>query len=495
VKNVGGDQAAARRQNLTTLRERLGDVYPNDFRPGSTTAELHTRYDAAAEGELSAAPVAHLAGRIISRRDFGKVAFFHLRDGSGSMQVFVRRDHLAADDFAIFTALDIGDIVGVWGRPMRTRTGELSVLADGLRLLAKALRPLPEKWHGLQDVELRYRRRYLDLMANPEVRSTFETRARIIQEVRNFLTARGFLEVETPMMQAIPGGAAARPFQTHHNALGIDLFLRVAPELFLKRLIVGGIERVFELNRTFRNEGISTQHNPEFTMLELYQTYATFEDLIDLTEALVVTLAETVTGSRQIRYGEHDIDLTPPWRRVELSATVAEATGLGADALGSESALRDALHRHGVQVPARPTPGKLLVALFEHLVEPELIQPTFAVRYPVDVSPLARRNDHTPALVDRFELFIAGRELANGFSELNDPVDQRARFEEQARDRQAGDEEAHIVDEDYLQALEYGMPPTAGEGIGIDRLVMLLTNTPSIRDVILFPQLRPERPS
>jgi len=428
-------------------------------------------------------------------RDFGKTAFFHVQDGSGSIQVYAKREHTGADRFGVLRALDVGDIVGVWGRPMRTRTGELTILADGLRLLAKALRPLPEKWHGLQNVELRYRRRYLDLMVNPEVRALFEKRARIIQGVRDFLVARGFLEVETPMMQAVAGGAAARPFQTHHNALGIDLYLRVAPELFLKRLVVGGIERVFELNRTFRNEGISAEHNPEFTILELYQAYATFDDLMTLTEELFLNLADMIVGSRRICYGDHEIDLTPPWRRVDLASAVGEATGLAADELASEEALKEAAVLRGVAVPPRPTWGKLLVSLFENLVEPELIQPTFATGYPVDVSPLARRNDQVPSLVDRFELFIAGRELANAFSELNDPEDQRARFEEQLRNRVAGDEEAHAMDEDYLHALEYGMPPAAGEGIGIDRLVMLLTNAPSIRDVIFFPQLRPERRS
>jgi lysyl-tRNA synthetase class 2 len=495
VKDAGGDQVAARRHNLATLRDQIGQVYPNDFRPDTGTRALHDQCGAASEEDLAAAPVARIAGRLISRRDFGKAAFCHLQDGAGTLQVFIKRDHLSADYYAAFTTLDIGDVVGVWGQPMRTRTGELTLLADGIRVLAKALRPLPDKWHGLQDVEIRYRRRYLDLMVNPEVRSIFETRARIIEGIRTFLTGRGFLEVETPMMQAIAGGAAARPFQTHHNALGLDLFLRVAPELFLKRLIVGGFERVFELNRTFRNEGISTQHNPEFTMLELYQAYATYEDMMELTERLIVSLAETLTGGLQIRYGEHDIDLSPPWRRVGLEAAVADATGLGADALASETALRETLVSHGGQIPPRVTRGKLLLALFEHLVEPELIQPTFAIGYPVDVSPLARRNDQVPEIVDRFELFIAGREIANAFSELNDPADQRVRFEEQARDREAGDEEAHLVDEDYLQALEYGMPPTAGEGIGIDRLVMVLTNAASIRDVILFPQLRPERES
>jgi lysyl-tRNA synthetase class 2 len=468
-----------------------GDVYPNDFKPDTTATALHARYEGGAS--LEGAPVVRVAGRIRRLRDFGKAAFVDVHDASGRVQVHVRRDHTGAEGYEVFRSLDLGDIVGVWGAPTRTRTGELTILADGIRLLAKALRPLPEKWHGLQDVEIRYRRRYLDLMVNPEARSVFVTRARIIDAVRVFLTRRGFLEVETPMMQPVPGGAAARPFVTHHNALGMDLYLRVAPELFLKRLVVGGIERVFELNRTFRNEGISTEHNPEFTILELYQAYATFEDLMVLTEDLFGHVAEAVLGTRRFRYADHEIDLTPPWRRVDLAASVAEATGLDTGALASEAALRQALERHGIPLPPRPTVGKLVLSLFEHLVEPTFVEPTFAVRYPVDVSPLARRTAGQPALVDRFELFIAGRELANAFSELNDPDDQRRRFEEQVKDRQAGDEEAQPMDEDYVEALEYGMPPTAGEGIGIDRLVMLLTNAQSIRDVILFPQLRPER--
>jgi lysyl-tRNA synthetase class 2 len=330
-------------------------------------------------------------------------------------------------------------------------------------------------------------------MVNPEVRAVFERRARIIEHVRRFLGDRGFLEVETPMMQGIAGGAAARPFVTHHNALDLDLYLRVAPELFLKRLVVGGVERVFELNRTFRNEGISTEHNPEFTILEVYQAYATFEDMMTLTEALIGEVAEAVLGTRLIRYAGREIDLTAPWPRIDLRTLVAEATGLDADALASADALGAFASRRGVPLPARPSVGKLLVALFEHLVEPELVRPTFVLRYPVEVSPLARRTDGAPGLVDRFELFIAAREIANAFSELNDPDDQRARFEEQLKDRMAGDEEAHAMDEDYVQALEYGMPPTAGLGIGIDRLVMLLTDSSSIRNVILFPQLRPER--
>ena len=489
----GSDQIAVRRRKLAALREQGGDVYPNDFRPETTAATLHARYDQASEETLGALPPTRLAGRVMGLRDFGKAAFLQLQDATGRIQAHVRRDHVAPEVYETLRALDLGDIVGVWGGLMRTRTGELTVLADGLRLLTKALRPLPEKWHGLQDVETRYRRRYLDLMVNPDVRTLFERRARIIEGVRRFLVERGFLEVETPMMQGIAGGAAARPFVTHHNALDIDLYLRVAPELFLKRLVVGGVERVFELNRTFRNEGISTEHNPEFTILEVYQAYATFEDMMTLTEMLIADVAAAVLGTRVVPYGGHEIDLTPPWRRADLHALVAEATGLDDEALASVDALRAVALERGVPLPTRPTAGKLAVALFEHLVEPALVQPTFVLRYPVEVSPLARRTVGAPALVDRFELFIAAREMANAFSELNDPDDQRARFEEQLKDRLAGDEEAHAMDEDYVQALEYGMPPTAGLGIGVDRLVMLLTDSASIRNVILFPQLRPER--
>ncbi|MGH7769121.1 MAG: lysine--tRNA ligase, partial [Candidatus Binatia bacterium] len=381
----------------------------------------------------------------------------------------------------------------VWGHLFRTKTKELTIEAKGLRLLAKCLRPLPEKWHGLADVEARYRQRYVDLMVNREVKELFQRRSQIIRIIRRFFEERDFLEVETPMMQSIPGGAAARPFITHHNALNMELYLRVAPELFLKRLLVGGMERVFELNRNFRNEGVSVRHNPEFTMLEFYQAYATYDDLMALTEDLFTTIAKEVVGSLKINYGEHEIDLKTPWRRLSLVDSIAEYGGAERHALADAAGLSALAQAKGLKFEPGLPYGKLLVEVFEKLVEPQLIQPTFIMGYPLEVSPLARKSERNPALVDRFELYVGGRELANAFSELNDPADQRERFEKQAAARKAGDDEAHAFDEDYVRALEYGMPPAAGEGIGIDRLVMLFTASPSIRDVILFPLLRPER--
>jgi len=386
----------------------------------------------------------------------------------------------------------VGDIVGVQGKPMRTKTGELSISADELRLLTKGLQPLPEKWHGLTDVELRYRRRYLDLIVNPDVRRVFETRARIVRHLRAFLDARGFLEVETPMMHALAGGATARPFATHHNALDMPLYLRVAPELHLKRLLVGGLERVYELNRCFRNEGVSTQHNPEFSMLEFYQAYATYEDLMQLTEELLAGLAREVCGSTAVSYQGQTLELGGPYARLGVFPAVARALGVDEAALSRPESLGPLAKAHGLELDGDP--GKTVMALFEELVEPTLVQPTFVVDFPLAVSPLARKKAGRPDLVDRFELYIAGREVANAFSELNDPDDQRERFAEQMRAKARGDMEAMPFDEDYVLALEYGMPPAAGQGIGIDRLVMLLCDAASIRDVILFPLLRPERP-
>jgi len=408
------------------------------------------------------------------------------------VQVHARRDRLGAQPFEVYRLLDLGDVIGVAGRPFRTRTGELTIEAAELRLLAKALRPLPEKWHGLQDVETRYRQRYLDLIVNPEARRIFEVRARAIRYLREFLSARGYLEVETPMMQPVAGGAAARPFITHHNALDVDLYLRIAPELYLKRLVVGGYERVFELSRVFRNEGLSTEHNPEFTMLEFYQAGAAYEDLMTLTEEMLSGLAREVTGGTVLDYRGARIDLAPPWPRRTMVELVAERTDVPVERLLEPDTIRGLAERTGGVGRAGMTSGELLCEVFERLVEPDLVQPTFVCQFPVEVSPLARRNDRDPRFVDRFELFIARREIANAFSELNDPEDQRARFEEQLRARAAGDEAAHAMDADYIRALEFGLPPTAGEGIGIDRLVMLLTGAGSIREVILFPQLRPQ---
>ena len=503
MEDDAGDQIAARRLKLEALREAGVNPFANDFTPTHTSGEVTAAFDPLAPDALAAVttPVA-VAGRMVAKRDFGKASFLHLQDRDGRLQAYVKRDVLGEDVFARFKQVDVGDFVGVVGTPFRTKTNELTLEAREFRLLAKALRPLPEKWHGLTDVEARYRQRYLDLIANDEVRATFRKRARLMQFLREFLTARGFIEVETPMMQPIAGGAAARPFVTHHNALDMRLYLRVAPELYLKRLLVGGFERVFELNRVFRNEGVSTRHNPEFTMLEFYMAYATYEDLMQLTEALVVGAADAIAGARQLSYLGHQIDLSPPWRRVSIPEYVAERCQLPLDGVRALAlaVLQPAADRVGgplrknyVQQYGAAAAGYLLLELFEHLAEPELIQPTFVHEYPVAVSPLARRSERAPAFVDRFELFIAGQEMANAFSELNDPDDQRGRLEAQLAQKAAGDEEAHAMDEDFLRALEHGMPPAAGEGIGVDRLAMLLTGAASIRDVILFPHMRPER--
>jgi lysyl-tRNA synthetase, class II len=489
-----GEQVEVRRQKLAKLRDAGGEIYPNDFRPNHTTADILSKFNECSDVDLpSVAADIFLAGRIMGIRKFGKASFFHLQDRRGRLQIYARKDRLGEVGYALFQSFDVGDIVGVSGHLFRTKTKELTLEAESVRLLSKCLRPLPEKWHGLADVEARYRQRYVDLMVNPEVRDVFQKRSQIVRLVRKFFEERDFLEVETPMMQVIPGGAAARPFTTHHNALDLELFLRVAPELFLKRLVVGGIERVFELNRNFRNEGISVRHNPEFTMLEFYQAYATFEDLMRLTEELFVTLANEVAGTLQVPYGEHVIDLTPPWRRMTIPEGIAIHGGADAKEVATLSGLQDFARSRGLHVNLDAPYGNLVVEVFEEVAEAKIIQPTFIVGYPIEVSPLARKNDNNPALVDRFELFIAGRELANAFSELNDPADQRQRFIEQMEARAAGNESASPIDDDYLRALEYAMPPAAGEGIGIDRLVMFLTNSASIRDVILFPLLRPQR--
>jgi lysyl-tRNA synthetase class 2 len=414
-----------------------------------------------------------------------------VRDRSGQLQSYVRRDRIGEESFALFKQLDVGDFLGLRGTLFQTRTGEWTLLADGLRLLSKAVRPLPEKFHGLKDPEKRYRQRYLDLVMNPDVRETFIRRSRMIQEIRAFFLERGFLEVETPMMQPIPGGAEATPFKTHHNALGMDLYLRIAPELYLKRLVVGGFERVFEINRNFRNEGVSTQHNPEFTMLEFYQAYATQTDLMDLTERLLACVAEKVTGSATVTYQGQTIRFAGPWRRLGLFDALVDIGGVDRDVLLDRVRLLEFAAQRKVTITKTGKLGKVITKLFDVLVQPHLSQPTFITGYPAEVSPLSRRSDQNPDLTERFELFIGGREIANGFSELNDPADQRERFLQQAKEREAGDTEAHWMDDDYIEALEYGMPPTAGEGIGIDRLAMLLTDAPSIREVILFPHMKP----
>jgi len=486
------EQIVVRRRKLDALRERGVNPYPNDFRPDHTAEEVQARFGPLTADELATAPSVAVAARVVAFRDFGKAGFLRLQEGDSHVQVHARQDRLPTATFEVYRLLDLGDIIGVVGRPFRTRTGELTLEASDLRILAKALHPLPEKWHGLQDVEMRYRQRYLDLIVNPEVRRTFSVRSRVIRYVRDFLEQHGYIEVETPIMQPIAGGAAARPFVTHHNALDVDLYLRIAPELYLKRLVVGGFDRVFEINRNFRNEGIDATHVPEFTMLELYQAYATYEDLMSLTEELLVGLAERVGGGTRLVFRGQELDLAPPWPRRTVTELVATATGVPTDRLLEPGTIRGLAERAGAIERAGMAPGELLMAVFEQLVEPTLVQPTFVTQFPVEVSPLARRNERDPRFVDRFELIIGRTELANAFSELNDPDDQRARFEEQLRARAAGDAEAHAMDEDYVRALEHGLPPTAGEGIGIDRLVMLLTGASSIREVILFPQLRPE---
>lgn len=489
------EQILIRKQKLAALKDKGENVYPNDFSPTHTAAAILTRSANLTAEELERQQEQYtVAGRIMSLRHFGKAAFFHIQDRSEQIQVYIRQGDSSQEAVTLLKeSLDVGDYVGATGPIFRTRTGELTIKATALRLLSKALRPLPEKWHGLQDIEVRYRQRYLDLIVNPQVRAAFQKRAKLIQLIRQFFIGRDYLEVETPVMQSVAGGALARPFITHHNTLDTDLYLRIAPELFLKRLIVGGTERVFELGRMFRNEGMSTKHNPEYTMLEFYQAYATYEHLMTLTEELFAFLAREINGGPRLMYGDHEIDLTPPWRRLGMKEAVCEYAGFSAEDVENEEVVRAKAREWGVLPHAAAPLGKVLEELFGAVVEPHLIQPTFVVSYPVEVSPLARRNDKDPRFVDRFELYIAGRELANAFSELNDPEDQMQRFLEQLREREAGDQEAHALDEDYVRALEYGMPPTAGEGIGIDRLVMLFTNSPSIRDVILFPQMRPEK--
>ena len=488
------EQVEVRKQKLEKLKEAGVPVYRNDFRPSHSASALAAQYSASGAEELAAAPHdVRVAGRVMAVRRMGKASFFHLQDRRGRLQIYIQQNSVGDAGYDLFRQVDIGDIVGVEGHLFRTRTGELTLEARQLWLLTKCLRPLPEKWHGLADVEARYRQRYLDLMVNVQSRQLFEKRSEIVRLLRRFFEERDFLEVETPMMQPIPGGAAVKPFMTHHNALDMELYLRVAPELFLKRLLVGGFERVFELNRNFRNEGVSVRHNPEFTMIEFYQAYATFEDLIHLTEELFVSLAEKVCDSLQIPFGEHRIDLTPPWRRLTIPEAIIAHSDASAEDLKDHAALRRFAESKALAVDLNGVYGQLLVEIFEEVAEAKLIQPTFITGYPIEVSPLARKNEKNPAWVDRFELYIAGRELANAFSELNDPMDQRQRFLEQAAARDAGDETANPIDDDYVRALEYGMPPAAGEGIGIDRLVMLLTNSPSIRDVILFPLLRAQR--
>ena len=483
-----------RREKAESLVEAGVPLFRNSFpQPQPILDLLPFGSELGAEEHDQSGTVFRVAGRIMSMRKFGKAAFFHLRDSNGSMQVYARRDLLGEEAYNQFKKWDVGDIDGVEGKLFKTKTGELSLEASLLVLVTKSLRPLPEKFHGLTDVETRYRQRYLDMIVNPEVGEVFRKRVEIIRLVREFLSNRGFLEVETPMMQPVPGGATAKPFLTHHNALDMDLYLRIAPELYLKRLLVGGFDKVFEINRNFRNEGLSTRHNPEFTMLEFYQAYATYHDLMDLTEELISWLAEMITGSMDIMYQGTEVNLAPPWRRLTMEEALVQVGGIDVGLLKDDAAVLALAKEKGIALSDEAGPGKAKTELFELLVEDKLIDPTFITSYPTEVSPLARRNEDNPTITDRFELFITGREIANAFSELNDPVDQQQRFQKQI-DERGSDEEIHpVLDRDYIRALEYGMPPAAGEGIGIDRLVMLLTDSASIRDVILFPLLRPER--
>jgi len=483
---------AERRAKLERLRER-GNPFPNDFRRDSSAEELHIAYGEHVPEWFDAHPIrVTVAGRMMFKRVMGKASFAKLKDRSGLIQVFLQKESLG-ETYEEFKGWDVGDILGAEGMLFKTRTGELSIRVEKLRLLVKSLRPLPDKWHGLADVEQRYRQRYVDLIISDDSRQVFRTRTRIVQFLRSFLDALDFMEVETPMMQVIPGGAVARPFVTHHNALNVDMYLRIAPELYLKRLVVGGFERVYELNRNFRNEGLSTRHNPEFTMLELYQAYADYRDLMDMVERIFQGIADTVVGTRRVEYQGTTFDFGATFRRVTIEDLVVHFNpGIERGRLRDLAYLREVCGRLRLEAEAADGPGKLQIAIFEKTAEHRLEQPTFVYAYPAEVSPLARRNDSDPFITDRFEFFVGGRELANGFSELNDPDDQAARFREQVERKRAGDEEAMFYDADYVRALEYGLPPTAGLGIGVDRMVMLFTNQASIRDVLLFPHMRPE---
>ena len=484
---------ARRREKLAALREQ-GNAFPNDFRRNAWAGDLQRNYAAEDAGQLEAAAIpVRVAGRMMAKRVMGKASFSSLQDMSGRIQLFLSRDELPEGRYQVFKTWDIGDIVAAEGVLFRTQKGELSVRCSDARLLTKSLRPLPEKYHGLSDQEVRYRQRYVDLIMNPEVRDVFVLRSRLIQRIRDFLNARRFLEVETPMMQQIPGGAAARPFITHHNVLNMPLYLRVAPELYLKRLVVGGFDRVYEINRSFRNEGVSTRHNPEFTMLEFYQAYADYHDLMDLTEELLRDLAVELLDGTMLHYQGEDIDIGSRFTRKTLRQAILEHNpDLQAEDIDSLERARSVAERLGLPIRAADGLGKLQLELFEATVEHRLREPTFITQYPLEVSPLARPLDDDPFVCERFELFVGGREIANGFSELNDAEDQAERFRKQAREKEAGDEEAMHYDADFIRALEYGLPPTAGEGIGIDRLVMLYADQASIRDVLLFPAMRPE---
>lgn len=480
-----------RRNKLDELRKLGIDPFGGKYERTDNAGDLLQKYDALEKEELESKQVeVNLAGRIMAKRGMGKASFAHIQDLSGRIQIYVRQDSVPAEKYEAFSMLDLGDIIGVQGTLFKTKTGETTVKVHNLEVLSKSLYPLPEKFHGLKDVELRYRQRYVDLIINQDVQKTFITRSRIIQSMRRYLDGQGYLEVETPTLHAIAGGAAARPFITHHNALDMELYMRIAIELHLKRLIVGGLEKVYEIGRVYRNEGVSTRHNPEFTMIELYQAYADYKDIMSLTENLIAHIAQEVLGTQVINYQGQEVNLKPQWRRVSMVDAVKEVTGVDFGVQMSNEEAHRLAKEHKVPVEPHMTFGHILNAFFEQFVEDTLIQPTFVTGHPVEISPLAKKNDQDPRFTDRFELFIVAREHANAFSEINDPIDQRQRFEAQMKEREHGNDEAHEMDEDFLRALEYGMPPTGGLGIGVDRLVMLLTDSPSIRDVLLFPHMR-----
>ncbi|GER71216.1 lysine--tRNA ligase [Weizmannia acidilactici] len=485
------EQYLVRKEKMEALREKGIDPFGKRFDRTANTEELKQKYGEWTEEELEEKeiPVA-IAGRIMTKRRKGKAGFAHIQDLKGQIQFYIRQDAVGEEQYELFKNADLGDIVGLKGTVFRTKVGELSVKVKEFILLTKALRPLPDKFHGLRDIEQRYRQRYLDLIMNEESKNTFIARSRIVQSIRNYLDKSGYLEVETPMMHTIAGGAAARPFITHHNALDMDLYMRIAIELHLKRLIVGGLEKVYEIGRVFRNEGIDTRHNPEFTMLELYEAYADFNDIMRLTENLIAHTAKEVLGKTTIQYGEHEVNLEPEWRRLHMVDAIKEYTGVDFWNVTSTEEARALAKEHNIEITEHMEYGHIVNEFFEQRVEDKLIQPTFIYGHPVEISPLARKNEKDPRFTDRFELFIVGREHANAFTELNDPIDQRERFLNQLKEREQGNDEAHQMDEDFLEALEYGMPPTGGLGIGIDRLVMLLTNSPSIRDVLLFPLMK-----
>ncbi|MDR4888536.1 lysine--tRNA ligase [Fredinandcohnia sp. QZ13] len=485
------DQLIVRREKLHTLREMGVDPFGKRFERTHSTRELIDLYDGFTKEQLDEKEVSvTIAGRIMTKRGKGKAGFTHIQDLTGQIQLYVRLDAVGEEPYEVFNLADLGDIVGVSGTVFKTKVGELSIKASSLELLSKALRPLPDKFHGLKDVEQRYRQRYLDLIMSPESKETFITRSKIIRAMRRYLDDHGYLEVETPMMHSIPGGASARPFITHHNALDIELYMRIAIELHLKRLIVGGLEKVYEIGRVFRNEGVSTRHNPEFTMIELYEAYADYKDIMSLTENLVAHIAQEVLGTTTITYGEHEIDLKPEWKRLHMVDAIKEYVGVDFWKEMSLEEARQLAKENNVEINDNMQYGHIVNEFFEQKIEDKLIQPTFIYGHPVEISPLAKKNPEDPRFTDRFELFIVGREHANAFTELNDPIDQRQRFEAQLKEREQGNDEAHMMDEDFVESLEYGLPPTGGLGIGVDRLVMLLTNSPSIRDVLLFPQMR-----